>query len=686
MESKDMMSSDTTPERGAASSDIKSTEDTELSSTQLDSMSPNRKGDLIEETRSPSSRPPDKPAALDDAGHVRKPDSISLFGSSSGYSGSPGPADYGGSMMKSPTTSFEIIKQSKSSFNNEKIDPDGGDCYEETPESQEQALHPNEDNLLAENERWPTDDELRSMRRVGDKLPIAAIFIVLTEFCERFSYYGVTGPFQNYIQNPYRPGAKGVHQQPGAIGGGQQKATALSNFFMFWCYLTPILGAIIADQFLGKFKTIFYFSLVYIIGFSILTLTSIPASIRAGGALPGLVIAMIIIGLGTGGIKSNVSPMVAQQYTRNRPFVRRLKNGKEVLVDRDVTVQSIFNWFYWAINVGSLSAIATTELEHNVDFWAAYLLPTLMFIVCIFIFLAGKRYYVKAPPNGSILLKAFKAIQMAIKQYRIARKQNRLLLDENGKKVGFLEYAKPSNMLESGEMLEKASWDDTFINQLQRTLKACKVFVCYPVYWLCYGQMSNNLVSQAAQMNTGGIPNDIIFNVDAIMLIILIPLFDRVIYPGFRKIGMELKPIMRITLGFIFAAAAMAYAAIVQHLIYKTPPGYEYASRDGPNNITVAIQVPTYIMIAISEIFASITGLEYAYTKAPDQMKSIVMALFLVTNCGGSILGFAFTSLAKDPHLVQMFAIIAGIMGVFLVLFWLVFNKYDKNEHQENQI
>lgn len=59
----------------------------------------------------------------------------------------------------------------------------------------------------------PTEEEKATLRIVSDKIPWAAFLVAVIELCERFTYYGLSGPFQNYIQNPYKN--KGV---PGAIG------------------------------------------------------------------------------------------------------------------------------------------------------------------------------------------------------------------------------------------------------------------------------------------------------------------------------------------------------------------------------------------------------------------------------------------------------------------------------------
>lgn len=121
-----------------------------------------------------------------------------------------------------------------------------------------------------------------------------------------------------------------------------------------------------------------------------------------------------------------------------------------------------------------------------------------------------------------------------------------------------------------------------------------------------------------------GMPNDEMQNIDPVVIIIFIPIMDKIVYPFLRKMGFPMYPITRITFGFILAALSMAVAAIIQHEIYIRGPGFTMPGENGPNNIHVAVQTPGYILLGLSEIFASVTGLEYAFTKAPASMKSFM--------------------------------------------------------------
>lgn len=185
------------------------------------------------------------------------------------------------------------------------------------------------DDVAPESGVEPTADESATLEHVSDQIPSAVWLIIVCEFCERFAFFGLSGPFQNYIQFPVPAAGE---KQPGALNRGQRMATLLTTFFRFLCYLTPIGGAILADQFWGKYKTILLACIVYALGLLVLVLSSLPPSIEAGVAFPGLIIAMIILGFGTGGVKSNVSPLMAEQYTRTKPIVTEIRN-KRVIVD-----------------------------------------------------------------------------------------------------------------------------------------------------------------------------------------------------------------------------------------------------------------------------------------------------------------------------------------------------------------
>lgn len=482
---------------------------------------------------------------------------------------------------------------------------------------------------------------------------------------ERFAYYGLSAPFQNYMQNdlndPYLPGVLGL---------GQSTATALQYFWNFWCYVTPVIGAIVADQYMGRYNTIMLFAGIYTFGLLILVATATPAAIAAGAAYPGFIVSIIVIGLGAGGIKSNVSPLIAEQYRSRGQFVRTLKSGERVIIDPDVTIQRIYMMFYFCINCGSLSGIATVYLEKYVGFWSAYLLPFCMFFIGIGTLLVGRKYYVTAPPQGSIILQAFKVWWIALR--------NNCNLD----------VAKPSyqSRLPSGPKYA-VNWSEQFVEELRRSLVACRVFLFYPIFWVCYGQMVSNFVSMAGDMNTHGIPNDILLNTGALTIIIFIPIFDKLIYPGLRRVGIKFLPITRITFGFFFAAAAMGYAAGLQDKIYRTGPCYNHPRECGdgaPNDVHVAIQTPCYALIGIAEICASITGLEYAYTKAPANMKSFIMSLFLLTNAGGSALGIAVSPTAVHPKLVWNYVGLAVASAVCGVVFWWCFRGLNELEEEMN--
>ncbi|PPJ51210.1 hypothetical protein CBER1_07517 [Cercospora berteroae] len=516
----------------------------------------------------------------------------------------------------------------------------------------------------------PTEYEKQTLRHIGDKFPASAYLIAAVELCERFTYYGCQGLFQNYINN--RPGGQ---DGPRGLGLGHAGATGLNLFFQFFCYVTPIIGAIISDQYLGKYKTILIFAGVYWCGLIILWTTALPTSIEGGHALGGYVTALVVIAFGTGGIKANIAPLIADQYTRRLMAIKTLPSGERVVIDPAITYQRIYMMFYGCINIGCLSLLATPFMEKYEGFWTAHLMCFFMFCVGVAILIFCRGRYIDRLPQGSIITDAFKAIGIMI----VNRNTN---------------AAKPS-WREANGKTKPVAWNDHFIDELKRALRACKVFCFYPVFWVVYGQFSSNFVSQAAQMQGHGMPNDLMQNFDPISIIVFIPILDRFVYPALRKMHIELKPIARICIGFVLASLCVAYAAIVQHLIYSSgpcygKPGHCPAGMDGetplPNHLHIAVQTPAYVFIGLAEIFISVTGLEYAYTKAPPSMKSFVQSLYLFTNAIGSALGEALVPATGDPAIMWMYTGISVASFITAIVVWTIFHHYDREETAMNEL
>lgn len=515
---------------------------------------------------------------------------------------------------------------------------------------------------------YPTQEEVDTLRHVPYTLPPRTWLVCIIELCERFCYYGVSGVFNNYLSNPYGSGPPYTGDDlPGAIGRGSAFASGLQNYWQFWCYVTPIIGAIVADQYLGRYKTILVFSCFYICGLIILFLTSLPFAIENGAALGGLATAMTVIGLGTGGIKSNVSPLIAEQMTETKMKIKVTKSGERVIQDPNITFQRIYMIFYFCINIGSLSLVATVFMEKYTGYWTVNLLGLLTFLIGFAVLLFGRKYYVTRPPQGSVLPHAFKAMWIGL---------------ISGRRM---DAAKPSYQAAHGQQFS-TPWNDLFIDELKRALAACRVFLFYPIFWVIYNQLNSNFVNQAGSMQLHGMPNDEMQNIDPVVILIFIPILDKFFYPFMRKLGFPMYPVTRITVGFSLAALSMAFAAIIQHEIYIRPPYFNNPGDNGPNDIHVAVQTPGYILIGLSEIFASITGLEYAFTKAPASMKSFIMSMYLFTTAFGSIIGIGVSTVAYDPKFVWFYTGICIACVISTIAFWILYSPLNKTELEMNAL
>jgi POT family proton-dependent oligopeptide transporter len=355
-----------------------------------------------------------------------------------------------------------------------------------------------------------------------------------------------------------------------------------------------------------------------------------------------------------------------------------------------VTIQSIYMYFYAAINLGSIGAISASFLARDHGYWAAYLLPTCIFVLVPLVMAFGKKYYHLTPPRGSVLLDTIRVIGMATKgKWSV----NPVTTYRRLKAPDFWNNAMPSHYVE-GDKPRKMLWDDEFVHEVSRTVKACLVFAYFPIFWLCYSQIDGNLSTVAAGMKLNGTPNDLIQNLNPISIVVLIPIFDKFFYPWLRKMGIAFTPIKRIFVGFLFVGLAMVYAAVLQHYIYVGSPcqnnlpsecvdAEEYPL---PANINVWVVSGVYILVGIGEIFASVTSLEYAFTKAPVRMKSVVVSISQFTTAISAALNFALTPLNAENLFIWLFGSFAVAAWIAGFLFFWTFYDLDQQEIKLNQI
>lgn len=406
----------------------------------------------------------------------------------------------------------------------------------------------------------PTVEEMETLRRVSGPISWQAMTVTFVEFCERFSYYGTTAVFVNFIQQPrpygsatgaindslacFQATSEEACLQPGGLGMGQRASTGLTTFNQFWAYLMPLLGGYIADTYLGRFMTIQWAILAAIMGHVLLIVSSIPSVMdNPSGAVGCFAVGLVIFGIGTGGFKSNVSPLLAEQIKQKRPYVITTKSGERVIQDPQVTISRVYLYFYMMINMGSLAGgIGMVYAERYIGFWLSYAMPTFLFFAAPLVLMACKKRYTLSPPTGSVLSRAIKLFSLASKGSFSA---NPVTTYRNLSRDDFWESVKPSR-LGSNMPAWMEGVDDAWVDQVARGLAACKVFLWLPLYWLAYSQMTNNLTSQSATMQLHGVPNDLINNLNPITLVIFIPLVDFLLYPALRKRHIRFTPIKRI--------------------------------------------------------------------------------------------------------------------------------------------
>ncbi|HEY0981166.1 MULTISPECIES: POT family MFS transporter [unclassified Schlesneria] len=219
----------------------------------------------------------------------------------------------------------------------------------------------------------------------SNRMPPGIPYIVGNEAAERFSFYGMKAILFVYMTKYLLDGAG----QPDPMS--TEDARAAVHWFVASAYFFPIAGAILSDWLLGKYRTIFWLSLVYCLGH--LALAAIPGR---WGLLSGLT----LIAIGSGGIKPCVSAHVGDQFTEQNQHL----------------LPRVFSWFYFSINFGAFISTIITPilLQRFGPHWGPHLafgLPGLLMFFATFVFWLGRKKFVHVKPGGAAFIREIFSIE-----------------------------------------------------------------------------------------------------------------------------------------------------------------------------------------------------------------------------------------------------------------------------------
>ncbi len=442
-------------------------------------------------------------------------------------------------------------------------------------------------------------------------------YIVWNEAAERYSYYGMKSILVIFLTTYLMI----------------DKATALGDYHLFagLCYFFPVIGAYVSDRFLGKYKTILFLSIVYCIGHLFLALFE--------HSYMGFYTGLMLIAVGSGGIKPCVSAHVGDQFVK----------GQE---DK---LKKIFDLFYFMINFGSFFSTMITPWTLNAyGPGIAFGVPGVLMAIATLIFWLGNRTYVHIPPTGKQPHSTGKVLLSAVKNFS-KRGDNGLL---------------------GGALLDHPKEN---VEDVQAAMGVTKIFAAISVFWALFDQHGSSWVLQAKEMNltvnmfgsTFDLLPSQIPGLNPIMVMILIPVFTFGIYPFFEKMGIKMTPLRRMGAGMFVAASSFVFVAIYQYML------------DGGDKISVLWQVIPFLIITMAEVMVSITGLEFAYTQAPKSMKSTIMSMYLLTVFFGNMITayIAKINIFSGGNFFMFFAI---LMAVFAVIFALIAKNYEMKSYMED--
>jgi POT family proton-dependent oligopeptide transporter len=504
------------------------------------------------------------------------------------------------------------------------------------------------------------------------RFPPQLKFIIGNEGCERFSFYGMRN-----ILTPFLAGSLLLYLPEAERGSA---AKDVFHIFVIGVYFFPLLGGWIADRILGKYRTVLYFSLLYCIGQACL---AVFVDSRAG-----FYTGLALVALGSGGIKPLVASFMGDQFDQSNKHLAKIA----------------FDAFYWIINFGSLFAsLLMPVFLREYGGAVAFGIPGVLMFVATVVFWLGRKRYVNVPPAPANPDSFLNVARTALAAHGAAGGSRPglalavagLVLGVAGfalvPQIGFVSATCIALVLliacggaGTWMQLERARGrhPDEAVDGVRAVLRILIVFGLTTPFWSLFDQKASTWVLQA-----GGMVKPDWFEpaqmqaLNPLLVMLLIPFNNLVLYPALRRFGYEPSALRRMTTGIAFSGLAWIAAGMLQLWM------------DGGDAVSITWQVLPYVLLTFGEVLVSATGLEFAYSQAPASMKGVIMSLwYLAVTIGNlwvllanaSVRNVAFTAWIESSGIsvaaFQMF-FFAGFALIAALLFGLYARRYPLVEN-----
>ncbi|KFQ37862.1 Solute carrier family 15 member 3, partial [Mesitornis unicolor] len=363
---------------------------------------------------------------------------------------------------------------------------------------------------------------------------------------------------------------------------------------------------------------------------------------------PTIYCGLLLLALGVSSIRANLTSFSADQV--------RHRSG-------DAT-RRFFNWFYWSINLGAaFSLLVVAFVQQNISFLAGYLILVACLALALIIFLLATPTFVTEPPTGS---QVSAMIKLALQSCGCT------WLGGTGDRLSARQWEAEDPLPNSGPQPGAPSPEEDLAN-FRVLARVLPVMLAFIPYWMVHFQVQSMYYLQSLHLHIPSIfqnsqdhtstlqnytfPDAWLLLANVGVLLGLVPLKDHIIDPFLARRRLLLSALSRMSLGMFFGLTSILAAGILERewlrYVRHNQMVPQLIGEDHYLAATLPIwwQVPQYLLMGISEIFASISGLEFAYAEAPKSMKGATMGLFFFTSGLGSLLGSGLqTLLSLSTH------------------------------------